>query len=69
MKQALEKVLAGDGSGGKPIRVDVEALWKKASDGKEGDGTKKSYDPQETLDDMGEFAVISAWARKKGRKG
>lgn len=55
------------------IRVNVDALWKKAqSDGKSvGAAIKNSLtsDYVNAMDDMGEFAIISAWANGKGKKG
>ena len=55
------------------IRVDVDALWTKAQsdDSSVGAAVKsaKTSDYASAMDDMGEFAIISAWARGKGKKG
>ena len=69
MNHILEKALAGSGTSGKPIRVDIDALWRKALDEREDKNSKDTFDPEQALDNMGEFAVISAWARGKGKKG
>ena len=69
MNQMLEKVLAGTGTGAEPIRVDIDALWRKASEEGQKKPSKERFDPEGALDDMGEFAVISAWARGKGKGG
>ena len=69
MNQILEKVLAGTGDDAQPIRVDIDALWRKALGEGEEKPSKESFDAEGALDDMGEFAVISAWVRGKGKKG
>ena len=69
MSPVLEEVLAGSNTAGEPIKVDIDALWRKALE----DGSDPRPEDREKyadlLDDMGEFAVISAWARGKGKKG
>jgi hypothetical protein len=55
------------------ICVDVDALWTKAQrEGRSvGAAIKNSLtsDYANAMDDMGEFAIISAWANGKGKKG
>ncbi len=73
MNQVMKWVLAGGKTEGKaegdPICVDMDALWRKAlSDGKDV-SVRVKHDLSEAMDDMGEFAIISAWARRKGKKG
>lgn len=67
MIATLEKTLLG--AGGKPIRVDIDELWRKAVEDSHEEKRRARHDAIEPLDDMGEFAVISAWARGKGKKG
>ena len=69
MNQVLEKALAGTDAGAQPIRLDIDALWRKALGEGEEKPSKETFDPEGALHDMGEFAVISAWARGKGKKG
>lgn len=55
------------------IRVDIDALWTKAQSDDSSIGvavkSAKTSDYASAMDDMGEFAIISAWARGKGKKG
>jgi hypothetical protein len=69
MSPQLEKVLAGSATAGHPIKVDMDALWRKAVDGDLKDKGRKQRTSVKSLGSMGEFAVISAWARGKGKKG
>lgn len=58
---------------GEAIRVDVDVLWRKTQSTESSTGAveNKSQTPDyaHAMDDMGEFAIISAWARGKGKKG
>ena len=68
MNRALERALAGVGAGSEPIRVDVDALWRKALDDGKNVSIRVKHDSSETRDDKGELASISAWAKHKGKK-
>jgi len=68
MSPQLEKVLAGSATAGHPIKVDMDALLRKAVDGDLKDKGRKQRTSLKSLGSMGEFAVISAWARGKGKK-
>jgi hypothetical protein len=68
MSPQLEKVLAGSANAGHPIKVDTDALWRKAVDGNHENKGRKQRTSVRSLDNMGEFAVISAWVRGKGKK-
>ena len=54
------------------IKVDVDALWQKAVAQGRSAGIKVKRalreDVLSVMDDMGEFAIISAWARGRGGK-
>lgn len=57
-----------------PIRVDLDALWQKAAaQGRDVSMRVKQglkIGLADVLDDRtGELAIISAWARNKGKKG
>lgn len=68
MNRVLDWANSGD-----VIRVDVDALWTTAQ--REGRitgaaiKTSLTSDYANAMDDMGEFAIISAWANGKGKKG
>lgn len=68
MNRVLDWANSGD-----VIRVDVDALWMKAQ--REGRiagaaiKTSLTSDYTNAMDGMGEFAIISAWANGKGKKG
>ena len=69
MSLVLSRVLEESVFAGDPIKVDIDALWRKAIDAsydKKKAAQHKAIDPSKGL---GEFAVISAWARAKGKKG
>jgi len=55
------------------IKVDLDALWEKAlAEGRDvGIKVKRALrdDVSNAMDDMNEYAIISAWARGRGRKG
>ncbi len=54
------------------IKVDLDALWEKAlAEGRDvGIKVKRALrdDVAGAADNMSEFAIISAWARGRGRK-
>ena len=66
MNQALEKALTG--AGGQAIRVDIDALWRKAIEQSHEDKRSAQKDADDPMRSMNEFAVLSSWARGKGKK-